>query len=247
MRRFVLVVLASCGQPHLVGVPDDQPCATPDAIPSGPSSIELSTGAIQDTVIYSNPTDDDLEFNFGDHSALYVGHTNAGYIDWHSLIRLDEAQVPVGGIVSATLNLWRFPNQWSQAPGAIDVFRVSEGNDWVEGTGVGFMAPDDGAADWNHTKHSTTGWLGSPGAESPGIDYDDDEAPPSIPYDAFMDGEPQLFSAELPTEWLEEWRDGVRQNNGLLLKEHAFFGNDIFCAHSSDSRESPMFVEIATE
>lgn len=222
MRWLATALLVGCGVDRLGVVPRQQPLA------SEPPTVETNVAVpvlapVSRSAVLHNLTAPGCTAN-GSVANIKVGvapgPSDFGPVVHRAILAIDE--IPDGEILSWRLLL----HGEALGPGAIEIYRMTDGNDWVAPSESMTLAPQAGAADWWHKQHPAeweSGIGGLSNDDGPwanfatGEDYDSGTVPPTVGYAAGGGS----YTAELPAEWLTDWRDGLRDNNGMLLRERA--------------------------
>lgn len=229
MRPALAIFLVGCGSDALLELPN------PEMEHRAVVPVTVEPAAIEDAVIHSlfstNPDPFQCcctKFVDTQRLAVGIGEGPPGYgpVVHRTLIRIDAEAIPEGHI-----SAWRMiiTQESALSAGVVDIYRVTDGDLWTE----------DGA-DYFHKSHPSS-WIGPGGGLQPGYDYDDNGNPPSF---AYAPGE-AIHAVGLPPEWLADWRDGVRANNGLFMRARTNLGTDrdLFTAWSSEGSQ-PLSFEI---
>lgn len=207
-----------------------------------PTIIISGTADIEDNYIATINTNTNR--NFGGSGFMFVGRRTSTIL-YRDLIRFDETQIPAGTITALRLKIWQRSFFLSLNAQTVKVYRVAAGNDWVEGTATG--TAQTGSSCWKDKQYNISTWLGgvNSGCGVAGTDYDADASPPSqvatMPYTSGPDIE---HSVTLPSVWATDWRDGVHDNEGILLLGAETTDSTVVQFPSTEDGTSPPVFEI---
>ena len=180
----------------------------PDDMEGGVGVIRLDpTTTISGTV--------DIEDSFvGDFPLGNTGGGDLIAVGYDSTVNLDRALVriaTIGSIPSGTITafryiFWHVSYANSTNSNNIDFFAIKDANDWTE---LGVV--------WG-TTDGVTPWAGSDGCGTSGTDYDAEGSPPTWASPAKTSGPPVEITVALVPQWATDWRDSVRDSNGILAR-----------------------------
>lgn len=229
-RHLLLAIfLSGCGSDALREVPSQPHQLAPETV----GELATDVFEISDTTIHSYgdtvyPDTEHLAVGIANGADFYDPSLASARIH-RALVRLDE--IPDGVVTGWRLKIWQVS---ALGEGLADIHRLSDVNEWNES-----------GADWTHSNHAIEApWGGSRrGLGAIGRDFDSVSEPtrPTIAYSPATNG---LHTITLPAIWLEEWRDGVRANNGMVIRGRYDAGEDLAVFYSSDSDEHPLTFEV---
>ncbi len=210
---------------------------------------------VDPTVIISGTTD--IEDNMMQSTGLPINYGLRPFLDIalvlgvlgdtrRSLVRVKGSAIPNEVISGFRWLVWRVSSAGEVAAGILDLFRIVDANIWVEGTGPVFGAVENGSSCWRQAKLNALNWAGGIDSGCGVIGTDTDaSAGASEPYAPFTTGPDVLHTVSLPPSWAEDWRDGVRVDNGFMVKgrDEVTVGN-LFFARSSEAGTNPVTFEI---
>ena len=127
----------------------------------------------------------------------------------------------------------------AQGSGSIEAFIITPANDLVFGTAI--LAPQAGSSCYLQKKYLAENWAGHPtlGCTVSGTDYDADVSPPTHTWTQSDTG---LKTINLLEAWAQEWFDGGRPNNGIILLPPSFTNNHFVFVESTQALSNqPIF------
>lgn len=200
------------------------------------NTLVTNYGGTEDTFLNSNTGAEHA--GYGALTAALTGRETivaSGLVTYRTALTrfdLSAMQGQYSSINSATLTYYQAETGVQFADFEFGVHEVSAANGaWVEGTSATGVA---GNPDWEHLSHATQTWAGSPGMQSPGVDY----VTPALATGTYTaggagsdrNGTPYNFT--LPVALIEEWIAG--DNPGVVLQKTDLTTDGLFQFRTSE-------------
>lgn len=193
----------------------------------GLAAVGVCTAAVADVIFPDRDTRlNDEPFTNNNYGAS----TTFASSDRSRMLLHFEVSEVAAEIISASLRLYRTGGSPTEAR-TLSVYELLAANDgWIEGTSSGYADP--GEPTWGHQAFQGQYWAGSPGAGTPGTDYN-----ATLLGSLSSSATSGWWVITLTASVVENWRVNSNQNYGVLVFDNGEAGSMFFASRENASPE----------